>query len=130
MVDRPTWLLVLNEIHGVEGLCFEPIWEGMRLVVDQYFDFRGQLSAGRDSLRYRVRRSREELPDPSFPDDEAGELPKAFVVKAAADLDEDGVKAFVKERVATYKQVRLVEFVDAIPKSASGKILRRELRER
>lgn len=64
------------------------------------------------------------------PDDEAGELPKAFVVKASDDLDTDGVKAFVKERVATYKQVRLVEFIDAIPKSASGKILRRELRER
>ena len=38
--------------------------------------------------------------------------------------------AFVAERVAPYKKVRAVEFVDAIPKSASGKILRKELRAR
>ena len=37
--------------------------------------------------------------------------------------------AFVAERVATYKQIRKVTFVDAIPKSASGKILRRVLRD-
>ena len=38
--------------------------------------------------------------------------------------------AFVAERVAPYKKVRAVEFVDAIPKSASGKILRKDLRAR
>ena len=43
----------------------------------------------------------------------------------AADL-----QAFVAEHVATYKQIRVVEFVDEIPKSASGKILRRVLRDR
>jgi len=65
------------------------------------------------------------------PDDEAGEIPKAFVVRApGADLDAAAVQAFVAARVASYKQVRLVEFVDAIPKSASGKILRRELADR
>jgi 4-coumarate--CoA ligase len=64
-------------------------------------------------------------------DEEAGELPKAFVVVAPGqDLGEDEVKAFVADKVATYKQIRMVEFVDAIPKSASGKILRRELRDR
>ena len=66
-----------------------------------------------------------------IPDDEAGELPKAFVVSGpGSDLSEETVKAFVAERVATYKQIRLVEFIEAIPKSASGKILRRELRDR
>jgi 4-coumarate--CoA ligase len=66
-----------------------------------------------------------------IPDDEAGELPKAFVVRAAgASITEDEVKAAVAEHLASYKQVRLVEFIDAIPKSASGKILRRELRDR
>ncbi|HUW02012.1 MAG TPA: AMP-binding protein [Acidimicrobiales bacterium] len=60
------------------------------------------------------------------PDDEAGELPKAFVV---GDLTEDEVKDFVAEKVAHYKQIRLVEFIDEIPKSASGKILRRFLRD-
>ena len=63
------------------------------------------------------------------PDEEAGEVPKAFVVaKPDSGLDEDDVKAFVADAVATYKQIRLVEFVESIPKSASGKILRRELR--
>ena len=63
------------------------------------------------------------------PDEEAGELPKAYVVKAG-DVSEDDVKDFVRERVSSYKQVRLVEFVDEIPKSASGKILRRVLVDR
>ena len=66
-----------------------------------------------------------------IPDDEAGELPKAFVVKRPdADITAESLQAFVAGKVATYKQVRLVEFIDAIPKSASGKILRRELRDR
>jgi acyl-CoA synthetase (AMP-forming)/AMP-acid ligase II len=64
------------------------------------------------------------------PDEEAGELPKAYVVKASDDLTEDDVKGFVSERVSSYKQIRLVEFVDEIPKSASGKILRRVLVDR
>lgn len=64
------------------------------------------------------------------PDDDAGELPKAFVVKKAdSTLSEDDVKEFIKQRLATYKQLRYVEFVDTIPKSASGKILRRLLRD-
>jgi 4-coumarate--CoA ligase len=64
-------------------------------------------------------------------DEEAGELPKAFVVPAPdSDLTEDEVVAFSKEHLATYKQVRLVEFIDEVPKSLSGKILRRELRGR
>ncbi len=65
------------------------------------------------------------------PDDEAGERPKAFIVrKADSTLGADDIKAFVADRVATYKQLSDVEFVDSIPKSASGKILRRELRAR
>lgn len=64
------------------------------------------------------------------PDEEAGELPKAFVVKApGAEVTAEELQAFVKERVATYKQIRSVEFIDEIPKSASGKILRRFLRD-
>ena len=66
-----------------------------------------------------------------IPDDEAGELPKAYIVKSpGADIDEQWVKDYVSEKVATYKQIRLVEFIDEIPKSASGKILRRFLRDR
>ena len=64
------------------------------------------------------------------PDEEAGEVPKAFVVrKADAEPSADELMAFVAERVATFKQVREVEFIDAIPKNASGKLLRRVLIE-
>ena len=62
------------------------------------------------------------------PDEEAGELPKAFVVVAeGAELDHDELMAWVGERVAPQKRIRLVEEIDAVPRSASGKILRREL---
>ena len=65
------------------------------------------------------------------PDEESGEVPKAFVVPAGgAELDVEELQAFVAARVATYKQVRRVEVLDEIPKSASGKILRRVLVER
>lgn len=62
------------------------------------------------------------------PHEEAGEVPKAFVV-ARSELTADDVFNFVAEHVAPYKKVRDVEFVDEIPKSASGKILRRVLIE-
>ncbi|HEX8294145.1 MAG TPA: fatty acid--CoA ligase, partial [Pyrinomonadaceae bacterium] len=62
------------------------------------------------------------------PDDEAGEVPKAFVVaKEGRGLTEAEVLDFVAARVAPYKKVRRVEFVAQIPKSPSGKILRRLL---
>ncbi|WP_022879722.1 AMP-binding protein [Microbacterium sp. B19] len=64
-------------------------------------------------------------------DEEKQEIPKAFVVPAAgAELTADDVMAFVAAEVAPHKKVRRVEFVDAIPKSASGKILRKDLRAR
>jgi len=63
-------------------------------------------------------------------DVEAGELPKAFVVlKPGEAATADELMEFVAGHVATYKQIRMVEFVDEIPKSASGKILRRFLRD-
>jgi acyl-CoA synthetase (AMP-forming)/AMP-acid ligase II len=59
------------------------------------------------------------------------EVPKAFVVRQAdAELSADDVMAFVAEHVAPYKKVRQVTFIDVVPKSASGKILRKELRGR
>jgi acyl-CoA synthetase (AMP-forming)/AMP-acid ligase II len=63
------------------------------------------------------------------PDDEAGEAPKAFVV-LCGDATPDDLIAYVAERVAPYKKIRRLEFIDQIPKSASGKILRRVLVER
>jgi acyl-CoA synthetase (AMP-forming)/AMP-acid ligase II len=65
-------------------------------------------------------------------DDEGEEVPKAFVVlqAGAEDVTAETVMAFVAERVAPHKKVRVVEFLDAIPKSSSGKILRKDLRAR
>lgn len=63
--------------------------------------------------------------------DDHEEIPKAFVVAAPdSGLTEEDVKAFVAENVAPYKKVRRVEFIDQIPKSTSGKILRKDLRAR
>lgn len=66
------------------------------------------------------------------PDDPTTDWPRAYVVPVeGAKLTEDEVKQFVKERLADYKQLRGgVAFIDEIPKSAIGKMLRRELRER
>ena len=62
---------------------------------------------------------------------EAGEFPKAFVVlRPGAEVSGEDLMGFIAERVAPYKKVREVEFVESIPKSLSGKILRRELIDR
>jgi acyl-CoA synthetase (AMP-forming)/AMP-acid ligase II len=61
--------------------------------------------------------------------DSGEEIPKAFVVKASgAELTEGEVMEFVAGHVAPYKKVRQVAFIEAIPKSTSGKILRKDLR--
>ena len=62
------------------------------------------------------------------PDEEAGEVPKAFVVPAGDNFDGKAVLAFVAGQVAPYKRIRLIECTPEIPKSPSGKILRRLLR--
>jgi len=66
-------------------------------------------------------------------DDAAGEIPVAFVVlrdgTVACDKTKEELCGFVAERLTHYKQPRAVRFVDAIPKTPSGKILRRELRK-
>ena len=69
-----------------------------------------------------------------IPDLHAGEVPKAYVVPRARPDDADAfaaeLMAYVAARVAPHKKVRAVELAEAIPKSASGKILRRVLVER
>ncbi|HEY7622638.1 MAG TPA: AMP-binding protein [Solirubrobacteraceae bacterium] len=62
------------------------------------------------------------------PDEEAGEVPVAFVA-LDGDATPEEIRAYVAERVAPYKKLRALEVVDEIPKSPSGKILRRKLRE-
>ena len=68
------------------------------------------------------------------PDAAAGEIPVAFVALCdnytASQKTKDELCGFVSERLTSYKQPREVYFVDAVPKTASGKLLRRELRQR
>jgi acyl-CoA synthetase (AMP-forming)/AMP-acid ligase II len=64
------------------------------------------------------------------PDEECGELPKAYVVAAGDSVDEDALMEWCAEKVSPQKKIRLVEQIEAIPKSPSGKILRRELKDR
>src|SRR5271165_7276336 len=67
------------------------------------------------------------------PDAEAGEIPVAFVALREGFVNgkkmEDELCAFVADRLTHYKQPREVHFVEVVPKTASGKILRRELRQ-
>ena len=62
------------------------------------------------------------------PDEEAGEIPKGFVV-LNQDISAETIMNFVAEQVAPHKKIRKIEIVNEIPKSASGKILRRILVE-
>ncbi|CAL9488779.1 4-coumarate--CoA ligase family protein [Streptomyces sp. enrichment culture] len=64
-------------------------------------------------------------------DDDGNEVPHAYVVRqpAAAGLSAGEIMMYVAERVAPYKRVRRVTFIDGVPRAASGKILRRQLRE-
>ena len=64
------------------------------------------------------------------PDSGAGEIPKAFVVlQRGTQVSSEDLISFAAEKVATFKRLREVEFVDTIPKTQSGKILRRVLIE-
>ncbi|NLS08772.1 4-coumarate--CoA ligase family protein [Nesterenkonia sp. MY13] len=68
------------------------------------------------------------------PSAEGEEIPKAFVVRQAdaqgnpAELSAEEVMEYVAARVAPYKKIREVEFIEQVPKSRTGKILRRELK--
>jgi acyl-CoA synthetase (AMP-forming)/AMP-acid ligase II len=63
------------------------------------------------------------------PDEASGEVPVAAIVAREA-IDAEDLMAWVAARVAPYKRVRAVRFVDAIPRTPAGKILRRVLVER
>jgi long-chain acyl-CoA synthetase len=65
------------------------------------------------------------------PDPYRGESVKAYVsLRKGFSIDPDELIAFCRERMAAYKYPREIEIVDAIPKTATGKILRRSLRDR
>ena len=62
-------------------------------------------------------------------DEEFGQRLKAVVVTKGGDLSEDEVKKYVKSNLAGYKVPRDVEFVDELPRTSTGKVLKRELQE-
>ncbi len=62
----------------------------------------------------------------SSPDEEAGEVPKAFVVRKG-EITAEELMAWVAQRVPPQRKIRRLEFIDTIPKSAAGKVLRRVL---
>jgi acyl-CoA synthetase (AMP-forming)/AMP-acid ligase II len=65
-----------------------------------------------------------------LPDDDCGEIPAGYVVlKPGMSATAEEIQSFVAGQVAHYKQIRRLTFLDAVPKSASGKILRRVLRD-
>src|SRR5258708_17905163 len=65
-----------------------------------------------------------------WPDAETGEAPRAFVVlRAGETATPEQLIAFANGKVAKYKAIRRLEIVESIPKTASGKILRRELKD-
>jgi acyl-coenzyme A synthetase/AMP-(fatty) acid ligase len=62
-------------------------------------------------------------------DEDGQEIPKAFVViQAGEELTDDEVMQYVTSKVAPHEKVRRVEFIELIPKSTAGKILRKDLR--
>ncbi|MBX2879807.1 MAG: AMP-binding protein [Granulosicoccus sp.] len=63
------------------------------------------------------------------PDEESGEAVKAVVVKKDDSLTEDHIKAYCREELTGYKRPKVIQFVEELPKTNVGKILRRELRD-
>ncbi|WP_456469172.1 AMP-binding enzyme [Archaeoglobus sp.] len=67
------------------------------------------------------------------PDEVVCEIPKAFVAikeEYRGKITEEDILNWIKDKIADYKRPRVIEFVDSIPRTASGKVLRRVLRDR
>ena len=64
------------------------------------------------------------------PDEKYGEVVKACIVKKeGSNVTEDDLISFCKDRIASYKKPQSVDFIDEVPRNASGKVLKKVLRE-
>lgn len=61
-------------------------------------------------------------------DEKSGEVPKAFIVKKDDSLSVEEIQIYAKENLTGYKQPRYIQFINELPKSNVGKILRKELK--
>ncbi|KAI7733518.1 hypothetical protein M8C21_027322 [Ambrosia artemisiifolia] len=140
-------VLVGEYLKNVEASCSTIDKDGWLRTGDiVYFDHQGYLyivDRLKDVIKYKgfqiapadledVLISHPDIDDAAVigrPDEESGEIPMAFVVKKPkAKVSQYDILDFVAKHVAPYKKVHKVEFINAIPKSAAGKILRRELK--
>ncbi|HZT59892.1 MAG TPA: 4-coumarate--CoA ligase family protein [Pyrinomonadaceae bacterium] len=123
-IDSEGWLHTGDVGYADEDGCFYIVDRAKELI--KYKGF--QVPPAELEALLLTHPSVEDVAVVPSPDEEAGEVPKAFVVlKDNRTMTTEEVICFVAERVAPYKKVRRVEFVAQIPKSPSGKILRRLL---
>ena len=79
-----------------------------------------------------VIRSHDDVKDVAVvgvPDEKWGEVGKAFVVSRSGESSEEDLRAFCKENLAKFKVPKYIKFLDELPKSDTGKILKRTLKE-
>ncbi|WP_321895844.1 AMP-binding protein [Paraburkholderia heleia] len=126
-IDRDGWL------HTGDLACMDE--EGFIFVVDRMKDM--VITGGYNIYPAELERVLCEHPAVAMaavvgiPDETKGELAKAFIVgKSGVQVDTDGIVEFCRQKLAAYKVPRFIEVVDDLPKTSSGKILRRELRLR
>ena len=63
------------------------------------------------------------------PDDKAGEVPRAFIVRENEEVTKERIEEFLESNIAKYKRLRGgIVFLEQLPKSPTGKVLRKELR--
>ena len=131
LVDRANQLVHVLHEHGVRP-GDKVVWCGQNSTgIVEFVNASRKLGSTSVPLNYRL--SDEEaayVTDHCDATTVWGEIVHAVIVKReGADLDENGVKAFAREHLASYKIPRSISWLDELPRTGSGKILKRELRQ-